>query len=73
MTDIELTAKIKNLKWHIDGDMLKSDLIHYKIIKKKEYTDLKSVWISPDMPTVTTVLNDIQRKAVIAYKELTKG
>ena len=73
MTDIELTAKIKNLEWHIDGNMLKSDLIHYKIIKKKEYTDLKSVWISPDMPTVTTVLNDIQRKAVKAYKELTNS
>jgi len=73
MTDIELTEKIKNLKWQMEGEMLKSDLIHYEIIKGEGYIDLKAKWISPDMPTVPTVLNDIQRKAVEAYKQLVGG
>jgi len=75
MNDIELTEKIKNLKWKIDLDKgtCESEFVHYRIIKKKDYTDLKSVWISPDLPTVATVINDIQRGAVTALKEAMKN
>jgi len=74
MTDRELTQLIQNLKWKIDLDKgtCESDLVHYRIIKKKDYTDLKSVWISPDLPAVATVINEIQRGAVAALKEITK-
>jgi len=75
MNDIELTKKIKELKWEINlkEKTCKSDLVHYRIIKKKNFINLKSEWIGPDMPTVTTVINDIQQKAVKAVKEALKN
>lgn len=79
MDDIELTKIINNLQWEVDlkKGTVKSVLIHYIIVKGSDYIDLKSIWISPDMPFVQTVINDIQCKAVEAYKskekELTEG
>jgi len=73
MTDIELTEKIKNLKWQIDDGVLKCDLVHYEIIKKKGYVDLKAKWISPDMPAICPELYYIYRKAGEAYKQLVGG
>jgi hypothetical protein len=69
--DIEITKIIENLKWDIDlvKGTIKSELIHYEIIERAGYTDLKAVWISPDMPTVTTVINNIQRQAAEEYKK----
>ena len=71
MNDIELTRLIKNLKWEIDLEKktCKSELVHYRIIKKKKYVDLKSVWINPEIPPVMTVINEIQRGAVSALRE----
>ncbi|MDR1837618.1 MAG: hypothetical protein LBQ89_08175 [Treponema sp.] len=70
MNDIELTNLINNLEWKIDLEKgaCESVLVRYRIIEKKGYIDLKSEWISPDMPTVATVINDIQRSAVTALK-----
>jgi hypothetical protein len=75
MDDIEITQKIKNLTWNIDLEkgIIESDLVRYKIIKKKNYTDLKGVWFSPDVPTVATVINEIQRSAITAYEEALKN
>jgi hypothetical protein len=75
MTDIEITEKIKNLKWDIDleAGTVKSDLVYYRIVKKEDYTDLKSEWVSPDMPLVASVINEIQIKAAGAYKKAING
>ena len=75
MNDIEITKLVNNLKWEIDlgNGTCKSELVHYRIIKKKGYIDLKAEWISPDMPTVVTVINDIQRGAVEAYNKALKN
>jgi hypothetical protein len=75
MTDIEITEKIKNLKWDVDleAGTVKSDLVHYRIVKKKNYTDLKGEWASTDMPLVATVINEIQRMAAEAYNKAVNG
>jgi hypothetical protein len=74
MNDIELSQKIKNLKWKIDlkAGTCKSELVRYKIIYNREFIDLKSVWINPDIPPVAGVINTIQRSAVTAYQEAIK-
>jgi len=75
MNDIELTEKIKNLKWKIDleNGTCESELVHYKIIQKKNYTDLKMVWISHDFPAVTAVINEMQGYAVAAFRDAING
>jgi len=72
MDDIELTAKIKNLRWDIDllSKTCKSDLVHYEIIRGKDCIDLQMCWISPDVPASTVVINEIQRSATEAVLNL---
>jgi hypothetical protein len=74
MNDIELASKIASLKWEIDlsAGTVKSDMIHYRIVNKKEFVDLRDVWISPDMPAVISVINQVQNSAVEAYREAIK-
>jgi hypothetical protein len=71
MTDIELTEKIKNLRWDIDlsAKTCKSELVHYEIKKGKEYTDLQMYWIHPDIPPAMSAINEIQRSAADAVLE----
>ena len=71
MDDIELTKKIKNLQWVVDleAGTVESELIHYRIVKKSDYVDLKSTWISSDLPTVMSVISEIQRKALAAFRK----
>jgi hypothetical protein len=71
MDDIELTKKIKNLTWKIDLEKgtCESEFVHYQIIKNKDYTGLKSVWISPEIPPSVCAINEIQRSATSALKE----
>jgi hypothetical protein len=75
MTDIELTQKIASLKWEVDlsAGTVKSEMAHYRIFKKREFTDLRSAWISPDIPGVISVINQIQNSAAKAYEEAIKN
>jgi hypothetical protein len=75
MNDIELTKKIASLSWEVSiaDKTVKSDLVHYKIIYGRKFTDLKSVWISPDIPPMPGVINAIQRSAIAAYQEAVKN
>jgi hypothetical protein len=74
MDDIELTEKIKNLRWEIDpsAKTCKSELTHYEIIDKREYIDLQMYWIHPDIPPIMSVINEIQRSAVEAILKESK-
>ena len=71
MDDIELTKMVKNLHWIVDleAGTVKSDIVHYRIIKGTDYIDLKSTWVSPEFPAVTSIINKIQREAVEAFKK----
>ena len=75
MNDIELTEKIKNLKWQIDltAGTCRSEFAHYRIIKRTGYTDLQSEWINPDLPPVEAAVNKIQQGAADALKEAQGG
>lgn len=73
MTDIELTKKIKYLEFRVEDGRLKSDLVHYRIVNEVDYIGLEASWISPDMPTASVAVNDIQRKAVEAYISWSKN
>jgi len=75
MDDIELTEKIRNLKWDVDLEKgtCYSELMRYRVVRKKDYTDLKSEWISPDIPAAVSVINEIQRGATAAVLEALKN
>jgi hypothetical protein len=74
MTDIELTQEIDSLVWEVDlsAGTVKSDLVHYSIIKTKEYADLESIWIHPDVPAVISIINQLPDSAVNAYQAAEK-
>jgi hypothetical protein len=74
MDDISLTEKIKNLQWDIDisANTCKSELVHYEIKDGKGRVDLQMYWISPDIPAVIAVINEIQRSAADAVLKFGK-
>jgi hypothetical protein len=69
MNDIEITQKIRNLKWTVDinGGIVECELVRYKIVVHKNFIDFVSEWHSKDVPPIASVLNDINMQAKDAY------
>jgi hypothetical protein len=75
MDDIELTRKIASLKWEVNlgAGTVESELVRYRIVPGDGHTDLAATWISPDMPSATGVINEIQRGATAALRRAEQG
>jgi hypothetical protein len=71
MEDIELTKKIAALEWDIDlqAGTCNSELVHYRIVEGNGYNDLKSKWISSEIPGILSIINKINLSAACAFNE----